>query len=92
MSHAMRLDPSDAKLLCSSDLSGLEPTDLVIILGKATATALKLQEYGSGKVYCDKAIQAPFLLTHHPRELLIEPHLKRQAWSELQVAMAYLKL
>jgi uracil-DNA glycosylase len=88
----MRLKPELTEVVTVDHLSEMHSAELLIVLGQEVAKNLKLMESESGKVLVDQRVQTPFLITYHPRQLLSEPPLKRQAWAELQVAMAHLKL
>lgn len=92
MSQAMRLSADVTKVVHTSSFSDFQTAELVIILGQEAANSLKLNRSESGKVFIHETSQTSMLITYHPRELLTDPLLKRQAWAELQVAMAYLKL
>ncbi|MBM4250874.1 MAG: hypothetical protein FJ146_02785 [Deltaproteobacteria bacterium] len=92
MALAMRLPVGVTQIHSGRSLDNLQATDLLIVLGLSTAEALKLPKVEPGKVQWTTDVTSPILLTHHPRELLAEPALKRQSWTQLQVAMAYLKL
>lgn len=91
MSLAMRLAEGAAVIHSGGHLANLPATDLLIVLGQAAA-AFNLPEIALGQVQWLSELPSPLLFTHHPRDLISEPSLKRQSWTQLQVAMAYLKL
>lgn len=92
MSLAMRLPVGVTQIHSGRGLENLQATDLLIVLGQVTAETLNLPKVEPGQVHWITNLNSPILLTHHPRDLLAEPSLKRQSWTQLQVAMAYLKL
>jgi DNA polymerase len=44
-----------------------------------------------GKEHCLERLDATVIATHHPRELLTTPALKREAWQDLQLAKKQLQ-
>ena len=71
---------------------GSSATKLVITLGaKATAALEPATAFGGLRGKCHEGPRGTTMLaTAHPRDLLREPAAKREAWADLQRAMAEL--
>lgn len=91
---ALGVAEQDAYFACTRTCRDVA-ADVVVVFGETAARAILGEQTVfaevSGKILPTHALgAAPLLVTFHPRDLLLHPASKRQAWADLQLVKQFL--